>query len=434
MASIKLYDWQQPEADHLTQVLTKHNVALCTSDPGTGKTVIALDVCQQLQKRPLIIAPKSVLHAWASTADKMGVEYLDIMNIEKFKRGNTMFLHVQGKGKFATFKYNMKPGSLIIFDEAHSCGSPTSQNGKLLASAKPAKLKTLLLSATLADSPLRMRALGYLLGMHQWNNYYAWASKNGCFKNIWNGWDFVKGPRRLEVLNRLHGHIFPEYGHRICVDDVPEYPENRIITQAYDLSSKYTKEINEIYLELEDSLDTNDEDTVLVKMLRARQKTELIKVPLLRDLVLGQIEEGHSVVVFVSFRDSVNKLAEALDKWNPCIIIGEQSKAERDEEIRRFVDDKSRVCISTVQAGGVGVSLNDVRGEFPRTSFICPNFSAVDLRQTLGRTHRANNKSKTLQYIVFIAGTVEEHACKAVKKKMENISLLNDGDLTSGLI
>jgi hypothetical protein len=52
----------------------------------------------------------------------------------------------------------------------------------------------------------------------------------------------------------------------------------------------------------------------------------------------------------------------------------------------------------------------------------------------VGRIHRANAKSKSIQRIVFAAGTVEEQACEAVRAKLSNMALLNDGDLSDGLV
>jgi hypothetical protein len=55
------------------------------------------------------------------------------------------------------------------------------------------------------------------------------------------------------------------------------------------------------------------------------------------------------------------------------------------------------------------------------------------MKQALGRVHRAGGKSKSLQRIVFTAGTVEEKACDAIRRKIANFDLINDGDLQSGI-
>jgi superfamily II DNA or RNA helicase len=68
-----------------------------------------------------------------------------------------------------------------------------------------------------------------------------------------------------------------------------------------------------------------------------------------------------------------------------------------------------------------------------RHSIISPSFSAIHLVQALGRIHRAEGKSPCIQKVLFAAGTIEEHACRRVQARINNIDMLNDADLTSGI-
>ena len=139
-------------------------------------------------------------------------------------------------------------------------------------------------------------------------------------------------------------------------------------------------------------------------------------------------------MVFVSFRETLEALAQQLRRSDISIIRGGQSQTERDEQIDLFQSNKHRVCLCMIQAGGVGVSLHDTTGTHPRVSLLTPAYNATELKQALGRIHRAGGKTPVLQKIVFVAGTIEESACRAVKKKLENIQLLNDGDLGAGIM
>jgi hypothetical protein len=91
------------------------------------------------------------------------------------------------------------------------------------------------------------------------------------------------------------------------------------------------------------------------------------------------------------------------------------------------------VIVCNIASGGVGVSLHDTRGRYARLALISPNYSAIQLRQTLGRVWRQGGKTKSIQKIIFAAGTIEERACDAVRSKLQNLALLNDGDLTAGI-
>jgi superfamily II DNA or RNA helicase len=112
-------------------------------------------------------------------------------------------------------------------------------------------------------------------------------------------------------------------------------------------------------------------------------------------------------------------------------IHGQQTPEERQAAIDAFQADTARVIVANIKAGGVGVSLHDLNGKHPRMSLISPTWSAIDLRQALGRVHRAGGKTKSLQRIVFAAGTVEEKVAKMVEEKLSHLDALNDGELSA---
>ena len=116
------------------------------------------------------------------------------------------------------------------------------------------------------------------------------------------------------------------------------------------------------------------------------------------------------------------------------LVHGGQTSDERAEAVGKFQTNEYRICICMVQAGGVGLSLHDLKGTHPRVSFISPSFSAIDLRQSLGRIHRAGGLSLARQYVLFAADSVEEDVCRAVRRKLDNLELLNDGDLMSPIL
>ena len=80
-------------------------------------------------------------------------------------------------------------------------------------------------------------------------------------------------------------------------------------------------------------------------------------------------------------------------------------------------------------AGNAGIGLHDLNGTYARGSILSPSYSAINLVQCLGRIHRAEGKTPCIQKIMFAAGTIEERCCERVQSKLDNLDLLNDGDL-----
>lgn len=332
-------------------------------------------------------------------------------------------------------RFEWYPGPpFIVFDEVQRAKAPDSLNAKLLIAARRQGFPVVLASATAAQSPLEMRAIGYALSLHDGVDFWPWCRRNGCKPSSFGGFKFVGGD---PVMKRIHAQIFPEKGVRTRREDIPNFPESHITAELYDLEG--SAHIDELYAQMGAALealkvqqkDDVDLDHPLTQMLRARQEVELIKVPLFDELAQDAVAEGMSVAIFVNFDQTIKELQQRFETASipASLIVGGQTTAERDEQIAQFQNSGTRVILANLKAGGVGVSLHDLDGKHPRLALISPTFSALDLVQVLGRVWRQGGKSKSIQRIVLAAGTVEQHVQSRIANKLANISLLNDGDL-----
>ena len=444
--TVKAHDWQRNHINKLCFAINRFNVGVDASDMGTGKTIMALITAKELGLYPVVVCPKSVISSWKRWINAiLGDIEPVVYNYEKLTRGN-ITMHIERRGdRFAWLLDKEKV--LLIFDEVHKCKGEKSLNSKLLASAKRDNIKTLMLSGTACSDPRDMKAIGYALGLHGYRDHWAWCLKHGCRKGWFGGLDFSGSPN---ALMRLHEEIFitGKLGSRIKISDLPEgtFPDNQVIVESFDLGGDGTYEINEAYSIMSDELerlqgviDDSDMDSPLVVQLRARQRVELLKVPTFVELINNGLSEGKSVVAFVNFRDTLDAISSKLDV-PVSLVMGDQNDDERDRAVDSFqgrlrrYKQHSKVMLCMIQAGGVGLSLHDELGGHPRMSIISPGFSAIDLRQALGRIHRSGSKSKAVQYVVFAADTVEDDVRRAVQSKLTNLDLLNDGDLSDPML
>ncbi len=250
------------------------------------------------------------------------------------------------------------------------------------------------------------------------------------YQHIMNNWIM----RDAKPMWRINQMLFPDRASRIRIDALGNlFPETQINATPYDMGKKREQEIEaeykKIYLELEKlkNKEEKDKSNILVKMLRAQQKIELLKVPLFIELANDFLTNNYSVVIFVNFTQTLELLAKEL--FTTSIIYGQQTQVERDLVIDNFQNNKTRIVICNIKAGGTGVSLDDQKGGFPRISLISPTWSSIELTQALGRIHRAGSKSKSLQRIVYVANTVEEKIAEKLEKKIKDINTINNGDL-----
>ena len=62
-------------------------------------------------------------------------------------------------------------------------------------------------------------------------------------------------------------------------------------------------------------------------------------------------------------------------------------------------------------------------------SLISPTWSGQDIKQALGRIHRAKSQSPAIQKIVYCARTYEDKLSEIIDEKIKNIDGINDRDL-----
>ncbi len=431
---MNLLPFQKTHAGRIERALLQHRVAIDASDPGTGKTYTACAVAAMLGCPVVIVTPKSTIPSWRNVAAGFGIGPLLITNYEQVRRGRLPECSKRGD----RYTWNLPDDTLLIFDECQKCKGRSSQNAALLVAARRQHLRILLCSATAAENPLEMRAIGFALGLHAYHDFYTWARRNGV-EDGYYGLVFRGG---ADVLRSLHAQIFPERGSRLRIADIPEFPDTvveasvietgkaKAIQKEYDrmkreLHRAEREDDRETLAELADAMQARKANAMTL-VTRARQAIELYKVPAMVEMASNALEEGVSVVILVNFTETIAALSHALDCHD--LIVGGQSAAERQAVIDRFQRNESTVVLANIQAGGVGVSLHDPTGQRPRLSIISPTFSAADLRQALGRVHRAGGAA-SIQKICFAAGTVEEHTAEVCAAKLANIDLLNHGDM-----
>jgi hypothetical protein len=314
------------------------------------------------------------------------------------------------------------PGNILfIFDEAHKCKNHKTNNGRLLYKlSKVPGVKIALLSATVVDKPEYFKLPGCVLGF-----YKDIGSGKHWLQKVSKGFD-----NPMEAVHKL---IYPDYASRMRIVDLEnEFPDNHIVAEKMDMAN--SAEIEAQYAIIQEAIQVlrskeENSTSALAIILYARQQIELLKVPVFVKLTNELVSQGKHVALFVNFTDTLLSLGEHLG--TKCFIYGEQKIEERDTNIQLFASNKEKIIICNIRAGGVGISLHDTDGNYPRVALISPTWSAQDLIQVLGRVHRANCKSPVEQKILFCNGTFEETIASIIQSKVKNIGFLNDGSTKS---
>jgi hypothetical protein len=423
-----LYPQQHVSKDVLIRALALHKAALDSSDTGTGKTVKAVELIRELGANALIVCPKAVRDTWLDTAEEQGVRLAGVINYEKLKTGNSPF------GRWRTKSEFLFPPEIntIVWDEVHKCKSAFTQNSKMLVSAKG--LYNIMLSATPCSDPTEMRALGYVLGLHSLTNFYKWCFSLGCQRGSFN--KIILPPDQVEkTLSRLNDQIYTQgRGHKLSRLEMPEFFKECSI-QHDPLDFGDADQISALYEEMGPEVEAltermaNDKSggvDELVRILRLRQKVELLKVPLMVEMAQELVAEGNNVVIFTNFTESARAVVTKLQALG-CkaeSFLGSDPDTYRRQSVYDFQHNLINVLVVNISAGGSGLNLHDLRGR-PRVSLVNLSFNAVDVIQALGRIDRSNSLSPSLQKLLVARGTIETRIAQIITEKKKKFDLLH---------
>lgn len=443
----------QPQLPHVKRLIDSlyiNGFAMDMSSTGTGKTYCAASVAREMTLPFVVIAPKAVLPAWARVLRQFNLIPLSLINYEKIGRGNTELMKwkklsdpaLRNMALTEIPEFQFPPNTLVILDEGHRCKAKSSSNAWMLIALAMQGYKVLVASATLATSPLEMRAIGYLAKLHKLHDFTSFCRQHGAewvgaYGALTYNEKCVKARASMAVLNHYLFDVL-KCASRLTVDDMgASFPETKIIAESYDMGENGSR-IADVYDEMERELDRLDElsghyqEHIFAILIAARRKVETLRVPLFVERIEDLYAEGKSVVIFVNFKDSVNSIFARLStnlKETVCFIIGGQAVEERQLAIDEFQADRKRIIICNIAAGSTGIGLHDLHGNFPRATLISPTWSAVNLRQCFGRVWRQNGLTKSIQFIIYAANCIEEQICRNVQFKLTNLDTLNDGEL-----
>ena len=471
-----LLEPQIPHTHKLADSLFFNGVAWDGSETGTGKTYCAAAIARNFDGPIVVVGPKLILKKWKQVLNQFGKEAVVYINFEKLCRGNTPWLKYRKVAKPAVDLANKEKkkarrfhpdetvakyfnaviyfpaGALVIVDESHRCKGVNSLQAGFLMSLKRQGYKVLMLSATQATSPLDMRAFGYatnLIPTPEMKEYKKFCIDSGAKETGSFGamvYDLNDGESRSK-MGKVHDQLFDfsRIGSRLTRDGMGAlFPENEIICEAYDMGDNSVR-IQHAYEMMEAEIRRLEEKTanyqahVFAEIMKARRKIEMLKIPTLVQMTEDLFDEGKSVIVFVSFTETIETIGAHIERkqafrGNNLIgyIYGERTIKQRDTDIEKFEADQKRVMLVNL-ACAESIGLHDVTGRYPRATLINPCFSAIKVLQAQGRAHRQGGLSKVYQRFVYADGTYENRICDKVSARLDNLELLNDGDLTGGI-
>jgi SNF2 family DNA or RNA helicase len=418
--------------------LLANNKYILADDMGLGKTTSAIIAALESgAKKVLIICPASLKINWQREIDN----YSDrkVLIVEGRKWGSTFDFYIinydiiknyhttEKSEDSEAYQLIVKEGfDLVIIDEAHYVSNPTAQRTKLINDIVNKIPKVWLLTGT----PMTSRPINYynLLKIVNspialnWQSfvrrYCAGYQFNVGGKKIWN----TSGASNLDELRDMTKNIIL----RRMKTDILDLPEKIITPVFLDLKSTFYDEELEDFMRISKDNQKNESITVtLNRLMKIRQVIAYEKVPYTCELIDKFIEQGKKVIVFTNFTMSLDMIHEKYKK-NSVTLDGRMSKDRRQESVDRFQnDDKIKIFISNIKAGGVGITLTAAETVIMNDLSFVPS----DHSQAEDRAYRYGQKNSVLVYYPVFENTIERIVYNILQKKKGIIDqVMGDGE------
>ena len=131
---------------------------------------------------------------------------------------------------------------------------------------------------------------------------------------------------------------------------------------------------------------------------------------------------GKKVLVWSNLVGNLRALGRLLQPFNPAIIHGGVSPADRDSEIQRFRDDPNcTVLITNPQTLGEGISLHDCCHD---AVYVDRSYNAGHYLQSLDRIHRLGLAPDVVTniYLLESEGTIDEQVFSRLEVKVSRLA------------
>lgn len=422
-----------------------------TSDPGTGKTFVAIKAFERRRKKKtgcaLILAPKSLLRStWAADFKKFApaltvvvataevrestfAEKADayVTNIDAVK-----WLAKQPKSFFAKF-------DTLIIDESSAYKHATSQRSKAVAKiAKYFKYKRAMTGTPNGRSITDVWHQVYLLdeGARLGRSFFAFRNSVCTPTQVGRSdkairWDDKDGAE--EAVFGLLSDIVIRHKFEDCVD----IPANHRYTLEYELSAKQRKAYEQmettqmLWLGKEPSVIAVNAAVVANKLLQVASGAVYGtgEDPVLVDdgrykMVLDLVEERKHSLVFFLWKHQRDALVAEADKrgMSFCVIDGSVSERERDRLVTAYQAGAYQVMFAHPKSAAHGLTLT--RGT--TTIWTSPSYDLEIVEQGSKRQHRMGQTQKTETITIIAPGTIDERVYEILQKKNTRMKNLLD--------
>lgn len=397
------------------------------------------EVLTHSNEKPWILGQKETKNGTTkigSTKDKLAdlqylltnetTTYFIITNIESFR----------DKTIADTIKLLCDKGiiNMCVFDEAHKCKNPQSQQTKGFIKCQP-KVKIAMTGTPLMNSPLDLFIIMKWLGFE--NHSFTAFKNHYCVMGGFGGYEVISY-KNLDELNANLNAIMI----RRLKSDVFDLPEKTYIEEYVEMLPKQEVLYKEVKANIVSSLDMiNFKGDPLASLIRLRQVTgypgilssevsESAKLDRMEDLVEEAISNNQKVLIFSNWTQMTDAIYERLfDKqYGIMRITGDTKDNQRQAIVNAFQNtDMCKVLLGTIGAMGTGLTLTAATVVI----FVDEPWNRALFEQAVDRCHRIGTTNNITIYSIMCKGTIDERVHSLIYKKGVMSDAIVDNKMSS---
>ena len=324
--------------------------------------------------------------------------------------------------------------NMCVFDEAHKCKNPQSQQTKGFIKCQPT-VKIAMTGTPLMNSPLDLFIIMKWLGFE--NHSFTAFKNHYCVLGGFGGYEVISY-KNLDELNANLNAIMV----RRLKSDVFDLPEKTYIEEYVEMLPKQEILYKEVKANIVSNLDMIDfKGDPLASLIRLRQVTgypgilssdvlESAKLDRMEDIVEEAISNKQKVLIFSNWTQMTDVIYDRLfDKqYGIMRITGDTKDNQRQDIVNTFQNtDMCRVLLGTIGAMGTGLTLTAATVVI----FVDEPWNKALFEQAVDRCHRIGTTSNITVYSIMCKGTIDERVHSLIYKKGVMSDAIVDNKLSS---
>lgn len=436
------------------KVLSDYYCAIA-AEMGLGKTKALIDSYRIRSSKEnlvmLVLCPKSVIGSWVKDLTANNVLNFTVIDsdsslskrVKLFKEACHTENHVIVMNYDQILSVIEAPYDLVdwwVLDESHNIKNHQAQRTKrILGLSKQSSYRTIISGTMISNHPIDLWSQAWFLNPDIFNklNYYAFRGRYcvmGGFENRQ-----IIAYKNLEELKIKIDRFSIQLKKEDCLDLPEKVYQPRILKMTPELKGQYKQMVNDLVLELSDSVITAT--IAATKIIRLCQITSGVhlkgsnpKLDELEEIVTMLNDSNESVVVTYHFTETGSMIERLIKKLGIKYSKLDGSVRDRDHQIDMFQRGESKVFLGQDQATKEGITLTKAR------YMVCyeTGYSMTVRKQIEDRIHRIGQKDTCFYIDLCYGGTIDVAIQGAIKKKQDVATFLVDsfkkggGDFTKG--